>query len=44
MAKRKRSDSDDDSTSSLHMLENQMKDVDEQLKNFNFKEVDDAKV
>jgi SpoVK/Ycf46/Vps4 family AAA+-type ATPase len=44
VAKRKRSDSDEDSTSSLHMLKNKMKDVDEQLKNFNFAEVDKAKV
>jgi len=44
VAKRKRSDDDDDSTSSLHMLANKMKDVDDQLKNFNFEAVDKVEV
>jgi hypothetical protein len=43
VAKRKRDD-DDDSTSSLHMLENEMKDVDDQLKNFNFAAIDEVEV
>jgi hypothetical protein len=43
VAKRKRDD-DDNSTSSLHMLENEMKDVDDQLKNFNFAAVDEVEV
>jgi hypothetical protein len=45
VAKRKRSDNDDnDLTSSLHMLENEMKDVNDQLKNFNFAAVDEVEV
>jgi SpoVK/Ycf46/Vps4 family AAA+-type ATPase len=43
VAKCKR-DNDDDLTSSLHMLENEMKDVDDQLKNFNFAAVDQVEV
>jgi hypothetical protein len=43
VAKRKRDD-DNDLTSSLHMLENKMKDVDDQLKNFNFAAVDEVEV
>jgi hypothetical protein len=43
VAKRKR-DNDNDSTSSLHMLKNEMKDVDDQLKNFNFEAVNEVKV
>jgi hypothetical protein len=43
VAKRKRDD-DDDLTSSLHMLENEMKDVDDQLKNFNFSAIDEVEV
>jgi hypothetical protein len=43
VAKRKRDDNDD-STSSLHMLENEMKDVDDQLKNFNFAAIDEVEV
>jgi hypothetical protein len=44
VAKHKQSDDDDDSMSSLHMLENKMKDVDNQLKNFNFEAVEKVKV
>jgi hypothetical protein len=44
VAKRKRSDDDDDSTSPLHMLKNEMNDVDNQLKNFNFTEADKVEV
>jgi hypothetical protein len=44
VAKRKQSDDDDDSMSSLHMLENKMKDVDDQLKNFNFAKANEVKV
>jgi hypothetical protein len=39
MANKRKSDSDDDqSATSLHMLENEMQDVDEQLKKFDFDE------
>jgi hypothetical protein len=44
VAKRKQSNDDDDLTSSLHMLENEMKDVDKQLKNFNFNAVNKVEV
>ena len=48
IAKRKKSDDDDDSddksASSLHMLENEMRDVDEQLKQFNFDDVKDDEI
>jgi hypothetical protein len=44
VAKRKCSNDDDDSMSSLHMLENKMKDVDDQLKNFNFEGKSDGQV
>jgi hypothetical protein len=43
VAKRKRDD-DGNLMSSLHMLENEMKDVDDQLKNFNFEAVKEVKV
>jgi hypothetical protein len=43
MSKRKRDD-DNNSKSSLHMLKNKMKDVDDQLKNFNFEAVDEVEV
>jgi hypothetical protein len=44
VAKRKCSNEYDDSTSSLHMLENEMKDVDYQLKNFNYEAVKEVEV
>jgi hypothetical protein len=44
VAKHKRDNNYDDSMSSLHMLENKMKDVDDQLKNFNFEAVEEVKV
>jgi hypothetical protein len=44
VAKRKRDNDDDSMMSSLHMLKNEMKDVNDQLKNFNFKAVDEVEV
>jgi hypothetical protein len=43
VAKRKKGNDDDRSVDSLHMLENKMVDVDEQLKVFNF-DLDDDKI
>jgi hypothetical protein len=44
MAKHKQSDDNDNSTSSLHMLKNKMKDVNDQMKNFNFEAVNKVEV
>jgi hypothetical protein len=43
-AKRKGSDDNNNSTSSLHILKNKMKDVDDQLKNFSFEAVNKVEV
>jgi hypothetical protein len=43
MSKHKQ-DNNKDSMSSLHMLETEMKDVNDQLKNFNFEAVDEVEV
>jgi hypothetical protein len=44
VAKCKQDNNNKDSMSSLHMLKNKMKDVDDQLKNFNFEAVNKVKV